>query len=198
MGRCAPCSVPARCWPSGRRRPHSPARSTASPDAQIAERFAPRLVLHPEERWAPTSARRAARARRDARAPRREPRAPAPLDPATLPGGSSCVGGLPCAWALRLGCGLVASKPCPAPVDAPRLIYARVVRRHPARGSAPGWLARPDRAHAVSRARGRRAVLALLARRRLALEAAQRRRCPAGARCSCPASTSITRATGRP
>ena len=26
------------------------------PDAQIAERFAPRLVLHPEERYAPTSA----------------------------------------------------------------------------------------------------------------------------------------------
>ena len=114
------------------------------PDAQIAERFAPRLVLHQEERWAPTSADEllalgATLGRRDGSLARA-----APLDPATLPAGSSCVGGLPCAWALRLGCGLVASKPCPAPVDAPRLIYARVVRRHPARGSAPGWLAKPD------------------------------------------------------
>src|SRR5436190_14950508 len=74
------------------------------PDAQIAERFAPRLVLHPQERWAPTSADEllalgASLVRRDGSLARA-----APLDPATLPPGSSCVGGLPCAWALRLGC----------------------------------------------------------------------------------------------
>ncbi len=114
------------------------------PDAQIAARFAPRLVLHADERYAPTSADEllalgATLVRRDGSLAR-----PAPLTPASLPTGSSCVGGLPCAWALRLGCGLVASRPCPAPADAPRLMYARVVRRHPPAGSPPGWLARPD------------------------------------------------------
>jgi hypothetical protein len=113
-------------------------------DAQIAERFAPRLVLHPAEQYAPTSADEllalgAALVRRDGSVA-----IPAPLSPAVMPKGSSCVGGLPCAWALRLDCGLVASKPCPAPVDAPKLVSARVVRRHPAKGAPPGWLARPD------------------------------------------------------
>jgi hypothetical protein len=114
------------------------------PDAQIAARFAPRLVLHPQERYAPTSADEllalgATLVRRDGSLARA-----APVLPAALPVGSSCVGGLPCAWALRLGCGLVASRPCPAPADAPRVMYARVVRRHPANGGAPGWLVRPD------------------------------------------------------
>jgi hypothetical protein len=114
------------------------------PDAQIAARFAPRLVLHPDERYAPTSgdellALGATLVRRDGSLAQ-----PAPLAAASLPTGSSCVGGLPCAWALRLGCGLVPSKPCPAPADAPPLIYARVVRRHPPAGSPPGWLAHPD------------------------------------------------------
>jgi hypothetical protein len=113
-------------------------------DAQIATRFAPRLVLHPEERYAPTSADEllalgATLVSRDGSLVR-----PAPLTPATLPVGSSCSGGLPCAYALRLGCGLIATRPCPAPTDAPRLLYARVVRRHPAKGAAPGWFVRPD------------------------------------------------------
>jgi hypothetical protein len=113
-------------------------------DAQIAARFAPRLVLHPAERYAPTSADEllalgAMLVGRDGSLVR-----PAPLTPSTLPVGSSCSGGLPCAYALRLDCGLVASKPCPAPADAPRLLYARVVRRHPAIGSAPGWFVQPD------------------------------------------------------
>ena len=113
-------------------------------DAQIAARFAPRLVLHPAERYAPTStdellALGATLVRRDGSLLR-----PAPLSAAALPIGSSCAGGLPCAYALRLDCGLVASRPCPAPTDAPRLVYARVIRRHPARGTAPPWLANPD------------------------------------------------------
>ena len=113
-------------------------------DAQIAARFAPRLVLHPAEQYAPTSADEllalgATLVDRNGALVRA-----APLTPAALPAGNSCSGGLPCAWALRLDCGLVASRPCPAPADAPRLIYARVVRRHPARGVPPGWLARPD------------------------------------------------------
>ncbi len=37
-------------------------------DAQIAARFAPRLVLHADERYAPTSADELLDARRDARA----------------------------------------------------------------------------------------------------------------------------------
>ena len=114
------------------------------PDAQIAARFAPRLVLHADERYAPTSADEllalgATLVRRDGSLAQ-----PAPLTAASLPTGSSCVGGLPCAWALRLGCGLVASRPCPAPTDAPRLMYARVVRRHPLTGSPPAWFAQPD------------------------------------------------------
>jgi hypothetical protein len=113
-------------------------------NAQIAARFAPHLVLHPEERYAPTSADEllalgATLVRRDGSLAR-----PAPLTAATLPVGSSCAGGLPCAYALRLGCGLTASKACPAPAGAPRLVYARVVRRHPAAGTAPAWLVNPD------------------------------------------------------
>ena len=168
------------------------------PDAQIAARFAPRLVLHPDERYWPTSTDElltlgATLVRRDGSLAQ-----PAPLTAASLPTGSSCVGGLPCAWALRLGCGLVASRPCPAPADAPRLMYARVVRRHPLTGSPPAWFAQPDPAHAVSRAGDRRPVLVLLARRRLALDAARRdpARRPPGA--TARRSTSTTRATGRP
>ena len=86
-------------------------------DAQIAARFAPRLVLHPAERYAPTSADEllalgATLVRRDGSLLR-----PAPLSAAALPIGSSCAGGLPCAYGLRLDCGLVASRPCPAPTD---------------------------------------------------------------------------------
>ena len=55
-GGCAPSSAPAAllavCAAPARARGH--ARRPA--DAQIAARFAPRLVLHPEERYAPTSA----------------------------------------------------------------------------------------------------------------------------------------------
>ena len=114
------------------------------PDAQIAARFAPRLVLHADERYAPTSTDEllqlgATLVNRSGGLVRG-----APLTPALLPVGSSCVGGLPCAYALRLGCGLSASTPCPAPADAPRLMYARVVRRHPAHGTAPAWLTTPD------------------------------------------------------
>jgi hypothetical protein len=113
-------------------------------DAQIAARFAPRLVLHADEQYAPTSADEllalgATLVSRTGALLR-----PAPLTPAELPSGSSCVGGLPCAYALRLGCGLVAAKPCPAPAAAPPLIYARVVRRHPVTGSAPAWFASPS------------------------------------------------------
>jgi hypothetical protein len=114
------------------------------PDGQIAARFAPRLVLHADERYWPTSADElltlgATLVRRDGSLAQ-----PAPLSAASLPAGSSCIGGLPCAWALRLGCGLIASRPCPAPTDAPRLMYARVVRRHPLTGSPPAWFAQPD------------------------------------------------------
>ena len=113
-------------------------------DAQIAARFAPRLVLHPDERYAPTSADEllalgATLVDRTGAVVQ-----PAPLTPAALPVGNSCVGGLPCAYALRLGCGLVAARPCPAPAGTPPLIYARVVRRHPATGSPPAWLANPN------------------------------------------------------
>ena len=113
-------------------------------DAQIAARFAPRLVLHPAERYTPTSADEllalgATLVNRTGAVVQ-----PAPLNAATLPAGSSCVGGLPCAYALRLGCGLVADRPCPAPAGTPPLIYARVVRRHPATGSAPAWFAHPN------------------------------------------------------
>src|SRR5580765_7769996 len=113
-------------------------------DAQIAVRFAPRLVLHADERYAPTSADEllalgAALVNRSGGLVQA-----APLLPAALPVGSSCSGGLPCAYALRLGCGLTAGTPCPVPTGTPRLIYARVVRRHPANGTAPGWLTRPD------------------------------------------------------
>ena len=106
------------------------------PDAQIAARFAPRLVLHADERYAPTSTDEllqlgATLVNRSGGLVRA-----APLTPALLPVGSSCVGGLPCAYALRLGCGLSASTPCPAPADAPRVMYARVVRRHPARAKS--------------------------------------------------------------
>jgi hypothetical protein len=115
-------------------------------DAQIAARFAPRLVLHPDERYAPTSADEllalgATLVNRSGGVVHA-----APLAPALVPAGSSCVGGLPCAYALRLGCGLVAAKPCPAPAGTPPLLYARVVRRHPVRGSAPAWLATPNAA----------------------------------------------------
>ena len=113
------------------------------PDAQIAARFAPRLVLHAEERYAPTSTDElltlgATLVNRSGGLVRA-----APLTPSQLPVGSSCSGGLPCAYALRLGCGLSASTPCPAPAGSPRLMYARVVRRHPARGTAPAWLQTP-------------------------------------------------------
>ena len=113
-------------------------------DAQVAARFSPRLILHADERYAPTStdallALGATIVTRTGALVR-----PAPLSPALMPVGASCSGGLPCAYAVRLGCGLSASSPCPAPTDAPRLIYARVVRRHPARGMPPGWLAHPD------------------------------------------------------
>jgi hypothetical protein len=113
-------------------------------DAQIAARFAPRLVLHADERYAPTSADEllalgATLVNRSGGLVQA-----APLSSAALPVGSSCSGGLPCAYALRLGCGLTASKPCPVPTGTPRLIYARVVRRHPGKGTAPGWLTRPD------------------------------------------------------
>ena len=78
-----------------RRRRRSPARSTASPDAQIAERFAPRLVLHADERYAPTSADEllalgATLVDRDGGLVR-----PAPLTRRRCRVGSSCVGGLP-------------------------------------------------------------------------------------------------------
>jgi hypothetical protein len=113
-------------------------------DAQIAARFAPRLVLHADERYTPTStdellALGAALVDRAGVVVR-----PAPLSPGVLPTGSSCSGGLPCAFALRLGCGLSPATPCPAPAGTPRLIYARVVRRHPVRGTAPGWITVPD------------------------------------------------------
>jgi hypothetical protein len=113
-------------------------------DAQIAARFAPRLVVHPAERYTPTSADEllalgATLVNRTGALVQ-----PAPLSAAALPAGSSCVGGLPCAHALRLGCGLVAARPCPAPAGTPPLIYARVVRRHPATGSAPAWFANPN------------------------------------------------------
>jgi hypothetical protein len=113
-------------------------------DAQIAARFAPRLVLHADERYAPTSADEllalgATLVNRSGGLVQA-----APLSATALPVGSSCSGGLPCAYALRLGCGLTASTPCPVPTGTPRLIYARVVRRHPAKGTAPGWLTRPD------------------------------------------------------
>jgi hypothetical protein len=112
-------------------------------DAQIAARFAPRLVFNPAEQYTPTSADEllalgATLVNRSGGLVRA-----APLTAATLPVGSSCVGGLPCAYALRLGCGLVAATPCPAPAGTPRLIYARVVRRHPATGSAPTWFTNP-------------------------------------------------------
>jgi hypothetical protein len=113
-------------------------------DAQIAARFAPRLVFSADERYTPTSADEllalgATLVNRSGALVR-----PAPLTRALIPVGSSCVGGLPCASALRLGCGLSATAPCPAPAGTPKLIYARVVRRHPAKGSPPGWLANPD------------------------------------------------------
>src|SRR5712675_1328005 len=109
-------------------------------DAQIAAR----LVLHADERYTPTSADEllalgATLVNRSGGLVQA-----APLSATALPVGSSCSGGLPCAYALRLGCGLTASTPCPVPTGTPRLIYARVVRRHPARGTAPGWLTRPD------------------------------------------------------
>ena len=149
-------------------------------DAQIAARFAPRLVLHADERYAPTSTDElltlgATLVNRSGGLVRA-----APLTPALLPVGSSCVGGLPCAYALRLGCGLSASTPCPAPADSPRLMYARVVRRHPPAGHRSRVADDARCAHALSRARGRRPVLALLPRRRLALHAAQRQRARRG------------------
>jgi hypothetical protein len=113
-------------------------------DAQIAARFSPRLALHADERYAPTSADfllalGATLVNRSGGLVH-----PAPLSPGLMPVGASCSGGLPCAYAVRLGCGLSAGRPCPAPAGAPRLIYARVVRRHPLRGTPPAWLARPD------------------------------------------------------
>src|SRR4051794_8840112 len=112
-------------------------------DAQIAARFSPRLALHADERYAPTSADfllalGATLVNRSGGLVH-----PAPLSPGLMPVGASCSGGLPCAYAVRLGCGLSAGRPCPAPAGAPRLIYARVVRRHPLRGTPPAWLARP-------------------------------------------------------
>ena len=156
-------------------------------DAGHPDRRPDRRALRPASRPARGRALRADEHRRAARSSARRScnrsgglvRA-APLTPALLPVGSSCVGGLPCAYALRLGCGLSASTPCPAPADSPRLMYARVVRRHPARGTAPGVADDARCAHAISRARGRRPVLALLARRRLALHAAQRQRARRG------------------
>ena len=190
---CA-CALLAACERTAGVRGHArrPAGCADRRALRSAARPASAGALRTDER------RRAAGARRDARAPRRQPRARGSAGACgCCRRGSSCVGGLPCAWALRLGCGLIASRPCPAPADAPRLMYARVVRRHPPEGSPPGWLARPRRAHALPRARGRRAVLALLARRRLALDAARRdaARRAQGARCR--GSTSTTRATGR-
>ena len=112
-------------------------------DAQIAARFAPRLVFNQAEQYTPTSADEllalgATLVDRSGALVRA-----APLTPAGLPVGNSCSGGLPCAYALRLGCGLVAARPCPAPAGTPRLIYARVVRRHPPTGSGPAWLTNP-------------------------------------------------------
>ena len=113
-------------------------------DTQLAARFAPRLVFDAGEAYTPTSADEllslgATLVDRNGVLVRG-----APLTPAALPVGSSCVGGLPCAYALTLGCGLIASKPCPAPAGTPKLIYARVVRRHPAAGSPPAWFSQPD------------------------------------------------------
>ncbi|MDX6620021.1 MAG: Vacuolar protein sorting-associated protein 62 [Gaiellales bacterium] len=113
-------------------------------DEQIAARFAPRLVLHADERYAPTSADELLALGAVLVGRAGAVVQPAPLTPAALPVGNSCVGGLPCAYALRLGCGLVAARPCPAPAGTPPLIYARVVRRHPATGSPPAWLANPN------------------------------------------------------
>jgi hypothetical protein len=72
-------------------------------DAQIAARFAPRLVLHADERYAPTTSDEllslgATLVNRSGGLVHA-----APLSPALLPVGSSCIGGLPCAYALRLG-----------------------------------------------------------------------------------------------
>jgi hypothetical protein len=113
-------------------------------DEQIAARFAPRLVLLADERYAPTSADELLALGAVLVGRAGAVVQPAPLTPAALPVGNSCVGGLPCAYALRLGCGLVAARPCPAPAGTPPLIYARVVRRHPATGSPPAWLANPN------------------------------------------------------
>ena len=130
-------------------------------DAQIAARFAPRLVLHPAERYAPTSADEllalgATLVGRDGSLLR-----PAPLSAAALPIGSSCAGGLPCAYALRLDCGLVASRPCPAPTDA-RPTPPSVPPRHlgrcprPRSGSVPGRVCRPANGSGATRRQRRR------------------------------------------
>ena len=167
-------------------------------DAQIAARFAPRLVLHPEERCAPTSADEllalgATLVRRDGSLAR-----PAPLrrrDAARRAAAASAV--CPAPGRCGSAAGWSRARRAPRRSDAPRADLRARRPAPPARGSAPGWLARPHARDALPRARGRRPVLALLARRRLALDAARRDPARRPARCGCRGSTSTTRATGR-
>ena len=143
------CGACGSSWVSGRCSPRAAAPAFAGTldgltDAQIAERFAPRLVLHADERYAPTSADEllalgATLVNRWAASCRR-----LPCRSAALPVGSSCSGGLPCAYALRFGlradCEQALSR---ARRRSPPDLRARRAPP-PGEGTAPGWLAQPD------------------------------------------------------
>ena len=143
---------------------------TALSDAQVAAPR-PRLVLHPEERYAPTSADEllalgATLVRRDGSLARA-----APLAPASCPRQQLRAAACP----ARTRCGSAADWSRADRVRRPSTRPRLDIRARRATPSGQGQRARlarePGSAHAVSRARGRRAVLVLLARRRLALEA---------------------------
>ena len=172
---CAPSSAPAALAgrAAARRRP-SAGTLDSLPDAQIAERFAPRLVLHPEERYAPTSADEllalgATLVRRDGSLARA-----APLTPATAARREQ----LRRRTAVRVGAAPRLRARREQAVPGARRRAAPDVRPRraapPGQGQRAGLARAAGLAHALSRARGRRAVLALLARRRLALDAARR------------------------
>ena len=167
-------------------------------------RRADRCALRPAPRPARRRAlradehRRAAVAGRDARQPQRRrscTRLRSP--PRLLPVGSSCVGGLPCAYALRLGCGLTASKPCPAPTgrSAPDLRARRAPP--PGQGHGPGLAHQPGSAHAVSRGSRSSCSTGSIRSSTTGTRRSGASPSPAWAACGCPRSTSTTRATGR-